>query len=84
MTWLREHCPGCSQRLVESQFDATFLMPDRSERLVFSVPAALCAECHQLFLDPDLITRLDVADGRCVFAIESDSVLLERAGTPAE
>ncbi len=84
MTWLRDHCPRCSQRLVESRFDATFRMPDRTERLCFSVPAALCAECHQLYLDPELIAGLDVADGRCVFAIESDSVLLGRAGTRAE
>ncbi len=81
MTWLRDHCPGCSQRLVESRFDTTFRMPDRTERLCFSIPAALCAKCHQLYLDPEVITELDVADGRCVFAIESDSVLRERAGT---
>lgn len=81
MTWLREHCPGCSKRLVESRFDATFRMPDRTERLCFGVAAALCADCHQLYLDPELITLLDVRDGRCVFAIETDSVLQERAAT---
>jgi len=84
MTWLREHCPGCSERLVESLFDAAFRMPDRTERLCFGVPAALCAACHQLYLDPELITLLDVRDGRCVFAIESDVVQQERAATRAE
>ena len=84
MTWLREHCPGCDRRLVESRFDATFRMPDASERLCFGIPAALCAGCHQLYLDPDLIELLDVPDGRCVFAIESDAVLMERATSSAE
>lgn len=81
MTWLREHCPSCDQRLVESRFDATFRMPDRSERLCFGVPAALCADCHQLYLDPELIELLNVPGGRCIFAIESDVVFQQRAAS---
>jgi hypothetical protein len=54
-------------------------MPDGSERLCFAIPASLCTDCHQLYLDPDLIDLLDIPDGRCVFAIESDVVLRERA-----
>lgn len=83
MTRLRDHCPGCRQQLVESRFDATFRLPDRTERLCFGVTAALCTECHQLYLEPDVITLLDVRDGRCVFAIESDVVLQQRAGMRA-
>jgi hypothetical protein len=79
MTWLRDLCPQCSLRLVNSRFDTTFRMPDGSERLCFAIPAALCTDCHQLYLDPDLIDLLDIPDGRCVFAIESDVVLTERA-----
>jgi hypothetical protein len=54
-------------------------MPDASERLCFAIPAALCGDCHQLYLDPEMIEILDIPDGRCIFAIESDSVLRERA-----
>ncbi len=79
MTWLRDRCPQCSQRLVSSRFDTTFRMPDGSERLCFAIPASLCADCQQLYLDPDLIDLLDIPDGRCVFAIESDVVLSGRA-----
>jgi hypothetical protein len=79
MTWLRDLCPQCNVRLVNSRFDTTFRMPDGSERLCFAVPAALCSDCHQLYLDPDVIDLLDIPDGRCVFAIESDLVLRERA-----
>ena len=39
----------------------------------------MCADCHQLYLDPDLLEVLDIPDGRCVFAIESDDVVQERA-----
>jgi hypothetical protein len=55
-------------------------MPDASERLCFAIPAALCSDCHQLYLDPEMIEILNIPDGRCVFAIESDSVMRERAG----
>ncbi len=84
MTWLREDCPGCDRRLVESRFDATFRMPDATERLCFGIPASLCAECHQLYLDPELIELLDIPEGRCVFAIESDAFLQQRAASGAE
>jgi hypothetical protein len=79
MTWLRDLCPQCDLRLVTSRFDTTFRMPDGSERLCFAIPAALCTDCHQLYLDPDVLDLLDIPDGRCVFAIESDLVLTERA-----
>lgn len=84
MTWLRDECPTCSRSLLDSRFDATFLMPDRTERLCFGIPAALCAQCQQLYLDPGLIDLLDVPDGHCVFAIESDSVLRARAWSSTE
>jgi hypothetical protein len=84
MTWLREQCPQCSRGLVTSRFDATFRMADATERLCFAIPAALCRDCHQLYIDPDLIELLDVAGGRCVFAIESDVVLQERAWASAD
>ena len=54
-------------------------MPDQSERLCFGIPGGLCADCHQLYIDPDLIELLDLASGRCTFAIESDLVMQERA-----
>jgi hypothetical protein len=84
MSWLRGQCPQCSRQLIDSRFDTTFRMPDGMERLCFAIPAALCADCHQLYLDPDLIELLDIPDGRCVFAIESDMVLRERAGLRAD
>ncbi len=79
MSWLRDTCPQCEHQLVNSRFDTTFRMPDGEERLCFAVPAGLCADCHQLYLDPDLLEVLDIPDGRCVFAIESDGVTQERA-----
>ena len=54
-------------------------MPDRSERLCFAVPGGLCQDCHQLYIDPDLIELLDLREGRCVFAIESDLVVQQQA-----
>ncbi|MBA2557646.1 MAG: hypothetical protein H0V12_09955 [Chloroflexi bacterium] len=79
MSWLRERCPQCEQRLINSRFDATFRLSDATERLCFGVPAALCSDCHQLYIDPELVELLDVSAGRCVFAIESDSVMQEQA-----
>ncbi len=79
MTWLRERCPQCDRRLINSRFDTTFRLADRSERLCFGIPAALCEDCHQLYIDPELIEMLKVGSGRCVFAIESDSVLQQEA-----
>ncbi len=79
MARLRERCPECGRRLVNSRFDTTFRMSDRSERLCFSIPGGLCEDCHQLYIDPELIELLDLGRGRCVFAIESDLVVQEQA-----
>jgi hypothetical protein len=80
----QERCPGCSRQLINSRFDATFRLDDESERLCFGIPGGLCEDCHQLYIDPDLIELLDVADGRCVFAIESDTVLREQLWSSAD
>jgi hypothetical protein len=77
MAPIGDNCPHCTRLLVNSHFDAAFRMPDGKERLCFTLPAGLCQECQQLYIDPDLIDLLDVPDGRCVFAIESDLVLRE-------
>ncbi len=77
-------CPECGRPLVNSRFDATFRLADRSERLCFGVPAGLCGTCHQLYIDPELIELLGLDAGRCVFAIESDVVLQARAGSGTE
>jgi len=79
MSLIRERCPGCSRRLITTRFDTTFRMSDRSERLCFGIPGGLCEDCHQLYIDPELIELLDLRDGRCVFAIESDLVVQEQA-----
>ena len=79
MSVARDRCPACTKLLISSRFDATFRLPDQSERLCFGIPGGLCAECHQLYIDPDLIELLDLGPGRCTFAIESDLVLQERA-----
>ena len=84
MSRLRERCPGCSRRLITTRFDTTFRMSDRTERLCFGIPGGLCEDCHQLYIDPDLIELLDLADGRCVFAIQSDVVLQEEAWSSAD
>jgi hypothetical protein len=84
MSRLRERCPRCSRRLIITRFDTTFRLPDRSERLCFGVPAGLCEDCHQLYIDPDLIELLDLGEGRCVFAIESDLVVQEQAWSSAD
>jgi hypothetical protein len=78
MSWLRDACPQCSNQLIDSRFDTTFRLPDGEERLRFAIPASLCTRCHQLYLDPDLIDLLDIPEGRCVFAIESDREVRER------
>lgn len=79
MTWLEDRCPQCQRALITSRFDTAFRMQDRTERLCFGIPAALCPDCQQLYLDPDLVEMLEVPDGRCTFAIESDVVVRERA-----
>jgi hypothetical protein len=84
MASLRERCPECTRRLVTTRFDTTFRLPDRSERLCFGIPAGLCEDCHQLYIDPELIGLLDLGRGRCVFAIESDLVLQEQAWSSAD
>ena len=81
MARLRDRCPRCTRRLIVSRFDTTFRMTDRSERLCFGVPGGLCNDCRQLYIEPDLIEMLDLGDGRCVFAIESDLVLQEQASS---
>src|SRR5689334_7025574 len=84
MSRLRERCPGCGRRLITTRFDTTFRMSDRSERLCFGIPGGLCEDCHQLYIDPELIELLDLRDGRCVFAIESDLVVQEQAWSSAD
>ena len=84
MTSLTERCPRCRHRLIITRFDATFRLADRSERLCFGIPGGLCEDCHQLYIDPDLIELLDLDEGRCVFAIESDLVLQEQAWSSAD
>jgi len=83
MTQAREHCPRCSKRLVNSRFDTTFRLRDRSERFCLGIPGGLCEDCRQLYLDPGLVELLDLGQGRCVFAIESDTVLQEQASAGA-
>ncbi|MDP8904632.1 MAG: hypothetical protein M3N29_04845 [Chloroflexota bacterium] len=84
MASLGNGCPQCTRRLVTSRFDATFRLPDGNERLCFGLPAGLCEDCEQLYIDPDLIALLDLPHGRCVFAIESDQVLMREAWSGAD
>ena len=84
MARYRVQCPECDRRLINSRFDTSFRMSDGNERLCFGIPASLCQGCHQLYIDPDLIGLLDVGDGRCVFAIESDRVLQGQAWSSAD
>ena len=79
-----ERCPTCARQLITSKFDATFRLADRSERLCFGIPAGLCADCHQLYIEPSLIAMLDLGEARCVFAIESDRVVQDKAWSNAE
>ena len=74
-----EACMSCNKRLHESLFDATFRLPDGTERLCFKILASLCVECSQLQVDPGLIEINGATGGRCVFAIQSDSILVGRA-----
>ena len=80
MARLGSGCPICNRKLFNSRFDATFRLEDGSERFFFGLPASLCELCQQLYLDPDLIELLSVPEGRCTFAIETDSVLTTGAG----
>src|SRR3972149_3702416 len=79
MSRLRERCPQCGRQLINTRFDTTFRLDDGAERLCFGIPGGLCEDCHQLYIDPELIELLDLGDARCVFAIESDRVLQEEA-----
>lgn len=84
MSSSRERCPICARRLITTRFDTSFRMPDETERLCFGIPGGLCEDCHQLYIDPELIELLDLRDGRCVFAIESDLVVQEQAWSSAD
>src|SRR3954452_19839551 len=84
MSAVRDRCPACARRLITTRFDTTFRLPDRSERLCFGIPGGLCEDCSQLYIDPDLIELLDLGEGRCVFAIESDLVVQEQAWSSAD
>ena len=84
MATLRDRCPACTRRLVVTRFDATFRDPGGGERLCFGIPGGLCEDCHQLYIDPELIDVLDLRRARCVFAIESDLVLQEQAWSSAD
>jgi hypothetical protein len=84
MSGLRDRCPACSRRLIITRFDTPFRLPDRTERLCFGIPGGLCEDCHQLYIDPELIEVLDLGAGRCVFAIESDIVMQEEAWSSAD
>jgi hypothetical protein len=84
MSRLRERCPQCARQLVNTRFDTTFRLDDGAERLCFGIPGGLCEDCHQLYIDPELIELLDLSESRCVFAIESDRVLQEEAWSSAE
>lgn len=75
-------CPVCGNELIKSCFDMTFRTPEDSERLFFGIPAKLCEDCHQLYIDPGLLELLDLgpeSGARCTFAIESDELLRKRA-----
>ncbi len=81
---LRDRCPQCSRSLINSRFDTTFRLPTGTEKLCFGIPGGMCEDCHQLYIDPELLEMMNVGTGRCVFAIQSDIVLQERAASPAE
>lgn len=84
MTRVGNACPVCSRSLISSRFDTTFRLPDGDERFFFAIPASLCEKCQQLYLDPDLIELLEIPDGRCTFAIETDQVLVSEAWSSAD
>ncbi len=84
MSGTRDRCPICTRRLIITRFDTTFRLSDDRERLCFAIPGGLCEDCHQLYIDPELIELLELGDGRCVFAIESDVVLQEQAWSSAD
>src|SRR5919206_228165 len=78
MSSLRERCPACTRRLITTRFDTTFRLPDRTERLCFGIPGGLCEDCHQLYIEPDLIELLDLRQQRIVeFLLTPRTRLLE-------
>ena len=84
MSGFRDRCPACSRRLVITRFDTTFRLPDKSSGSA-SVSRVACVRtatsCTSI---PELIDLLDLCEGRCVFAIESDLVLQEQAWSSAD
>ena len=84
MAGIGNACPVCSRSLISSRFDTTFRLADGDERYFFALPASLCEQCQQLYLDPDLIDLLAVPEGRCTFAIETDQVLVSEAWSGAD
>lgn len=84
MARIGSDCPVCRRSLISSRFDATFRLPNGNERFFFALPASLCEICQQLYLDPDLIELLEVPEGRCTFAIETDQVLVREAWSSAD
>ena len=84
MARIGNDCPVCSRSLISSRFDTTFRLPDGDERHFFGIPASLCEKCQQLYLDPDLIELLEVPEGHCTFAIETDQVLVTEAWSSAD
>ena len=84
MARIGNDCPVCSRNLISSRFDTTFRLPDGDERYFFGIPESLCEKCQQLYLDPDLIELLEVPEGQCTFAIETDQVLVTEAWSSAD
>jgi len=71
---LRETCPRCDKPMFLSRFDATFKKRNaREERQVFGLIAALCNLCRELYIDPELLTLLNLEEFKCTFAIEQDA-----------
>ena len=80
----QDRCPECGHPLYESRFDTTFRLTDGTERICLDLAGGLCQACTQLYVDPDVVDLLDLRRGRCIFAIESDTVLLRRASRFAD
>lgn len=80
----QDRCPECGHPLYESRFDTTFRFTDGSERICLDLAGGLCQACTQLYVDPGVVDLLDLRRGRCVFAIESDTVLVRRASPLAD
>jgi hypothetical protein len=70
-------CPACGRALFHSVFDTTFALADGDEKQFLGVPGSMCQPCQQLYFDPQIAAGLDVAAGRCLFAIESDQFVVQ-------